>query len=109
MSAEKIGPISPQEVVDVKRKNLPDEVFQSFNELIARNYSGGSATVYQSEVVDLMVGKDLDQSEIYKKGWLDIEGIYRKAGWEVEYDKPGYNESYAPYFRFSRKRQDLDN
>jgi hypothetical protein len=108
MSAEKIGPISPREVVDAKLKILPDEVFQSFNELIARNYNGGSATVYQSDVVDLMVGRDLDQSEIYKKGWLDVEDIYRKAGWKVEYDKPGYNESYAPYFRFSPKRQNID-
>lgn len=27
-------------------------------------------------------------------GWLDLEDIYRDEGWTVEYDSPGYNETY---------------
>lgn len=39
---------------------------------------------------------------IFDKHWLDIEDTYRKAGWNVEYDKPGYCENYDAYFVFSK-------
>lgn len=31
---------------------------------------------------------------------LDVEDVYRAAGWEVTYDKPGYNETYDATFTF---------
>ena len=39
-----------------------------------------------------------------KAGWLDVEGIYRKAGWDVEYDSPGYCEDYPATFKFRKKK-----
>lgn len=33
--------------------------------------------------------------------WLNFEGAYRRAGWKVEFDKPGYNESYPATFKFT--------
>lgn len=41
--------------------------------------------------------------EVFKKGWLNVEYLFRAAGWEVQYDKPGYNETYEAYFTFSKK------
>lgn len=32
-----------------------------------------------------------------------LDAVYEKAGWKVSYDKPGYNESYDPYFKFTAK------
>jgi hypothetical protein len=32
---------------------------------------------------------------------LDIEPIYREAGWIVEYDKPAYCENYDANFTFT--------
>ena len=83
-------------------KDFPDAVFDAFNELIAQKFSGGSATIKQDDVVALMVQKGLDRQEIFDKGWLDVERVYRSQGWKVQYDKPGYNESYAANFTFSR-------
>lgn len=107
MSTERVKPLSPKEVAGEKLKSFPNEVLESFNELIIRNAGGGSEqiVVCQQEVIALMVNKGLNRNQIFKNGWLDIEDLYRKAGWKVEYDKPGYNEDYLPYFIFSRPRQ----
>ena len=104
--ADKIRPIRPSEVAKKKEIIFPDAVFTAFNELIAQQFYNGSATIKQDDIVELMVKKGLYRAEIYKRGWLNIEDTYRKAGWKVEYDKPGYNESYPATFTFSaRKRQ----
>ena len=56
----------------------------------------------QGVAVKLMVEKGLNRNEIFNKGWLNIEEVYRSAGWKVNYDKPAYNESYDAYFTFER-------
>ncbi|MFZ5424563.1 MAG: hypothetical protein ACOZAO_02065 [Patescibacteria group bacterium] len=96
-------PITPSGVGKAKSASLPDVVIEVFNELIAQNFYGGSASVKQKDAVAMLVAKGLDRNEIFKKGWLDVEEVYRKAGWKVYYDKPGYNESYDAYFRFSKR------
>lgn len=103
--AKKVKPIKPGEVAAKKQKDFPDAVFEAFNELIAENFGGGSARFTQEKAEKLMVAKGLGRSDIYKKGWMDIEDVYEKAGWKVDYDRPGYNESYAATFTFSAKRQ----
>lgn len=95
------GPISPDEA---RRANpIPDAVYEAFNELIVEC----DGVVYQEEVVERILLKmpelENDRS-IYKKGWLNVEDAYREKGWDVTYDKPGYNETYRPYFRFAKRR-----
>ena len=68
---------------------FPDEVFKVFNRLIVFHLRDGQASINQDEIV--------------KNGWLDIEDVYAGAGWEVEYDKPGYCETYEPTFTFRKK------
>lgn len=100
--SNKVHPIRPSEIDSEKTKTFPDAVFEAFNELITQNFENGSAVVRQDKVVTLMVKKGLDSSEIFDKGWLNIEDVYRKAGWRVEYDSPGYNENYPATFTFER-------
>ncbi|QQG42102.1 MAG: hypothetical protein HYV90_02180 [Candidatus Woesebacteria bacterium] len=104
MSPERIKPISQKEVANEKQRLFPNEVFEAFNEMIIQNAGGGGGqiSVDQGEVVKLMVKKGLNRDQIFKNGWLDVEDVYRKAGWKVEYDKPAYNEDYSAYFIFSR-------
>ena len=104
MTEECIRPISPAEVEKERITTFPSIVFQAFNELIMENYSDGCSTVVQDDVVKRMVELGLVCDEIYKKGWLDVEGMYRKNGWKVDYDQPGYNEDYDAYFVFTKKR-----
>lgn len=46
---------------------------------------------------------DVTREQIYENRWLDIEDSYRAVGWHVEYDKPGYCESYEATFTFKRR------
>lgn len=100
-----VSPITPAEALSLKERLLPDEVIGAWNELIATNLTNGVSTVYQSEAEDklrMLSCLPSDQS-VLDMGWLDIEDIYRAAGWKVFYDKPGYNESYEATYKFSKK------
>jgi hypothetical protein len=98
--------ISPNEVVAQKQKNIPEIVFEAFNELIADNFTEGSAKVKQEDVINLILSKSgfLSRQEIFDKGWLNIEDVYRGQGWKVEYDKPGCYETYSAFFKFKAKK-----
>ena len=101
--ATKVSPVKPSEMTQAKKSSIPDVVFEVFNQLITEKFNCGYATIKQKDVVALLEAKGLKSREIYDRGWLDVEGVYRAAGWKVEYDKPGYNESYDAFFVFSTK------
>ncbi len=92
------GPISPTEAAS--GKHIPDEVFDAFNELIQE----GSGVVRQKDVVARILAKmpAVDSNTVYQRGWLNVEGAYRAKGWRVEYDKPGWDESYEAFFTFRK-------
>jgi hypothetical protein len=97
-------PITPKEIVTQKLLEIPDCVIETFNHLIAEKWDGYKSSIKQCDIVEILVSKhNMDENIIYHKHYLDIEGIYRKAGWVVEYDKPAYNESYDAYFTFRKK------
>lgn len=98
-----VKPITPAEIPSFKKGIIPDAVFEVFNELIAKNYSNGSARVTQSDVVNKLATRGISGSQIYAEKYLDIEEIYEQNGWDVEYDKPGYNESYGAFYVFTAK------
>ncbi len=97
-----VKPIKPNEVVE--KKVFPDEVITAFNELIAKNFSQGEASFKQEDIVKLIVAKGIKRNTIYPNHLLDVEELYRAQGWEVEYDKPGFNETYEPTFTFRKKK-----
>ncbi len=103
-------PIKPDEVSDEKNKNIPEFIIRAFNELIVENWTGSSSTFLQKEAMAraLSIDSTYSSQEIFKKKWFDVENLYRKQGWKVEYDKPGYNESYEANFTFRRKQVDTD-
>ena len=91
-------PITPQEVVGKRISEMPEFVFDVFNELIAEAWNGYSAELQQDDVVTRIVaaaeaaGIKNARRLCFDRHWLDVEPSYRKAGWIVVYDKPGYNE-----------------
>jgi hypothetical protein len=97
-----IEPLRPEEVAE--RHCIPDEVIEVFNEMIVEGYSGTSAHIIQDDVVKRLTDRGMDVHDIFTKRWLDVEETYRQAGWDVEYDKPAYNESYRAFFIFRRPR-----
>lgn len=110
-----VRPITPEDVAKLKQQITPDFVLEAFNEMIAQKWDGREAVVHQDDVVKLIRAKMANnaavldpevrhENKIYDNNWLDVEPIYRAAGWAVEYDKPAYCETYRAFFTFKRKR-----
>lgn len=95
-----VKPISPDQVGN--GSHIPDEVFEVVNKLLQANWTGSSATIKQKDVISAL-GAHYDSQAIFDNGWLNFEGAYKAQGWKVVYDKPGYNESYGAYWKFTRK------
>lgn len=100
-------PIRPEDVASAKGATVPGAVLEAFNELITERMSGGVAVVRQSAVLERILAKmpGRARAEIFRSGWLDIEDVYRAAGWKVDYDRPGYNETYEATFTFEAVRR----
>lgn len=100
-----IFPVKPDEVVEIQKRDIPDYVIKVINDLIAQKWDGHSAVITQRVIVEKILQAEpfLVRSEIFDNGWLNIETLYREAGWKVEYDKPGYNETYEAYFTFTKR------
>ncbi len=102
----KIKPIRPDDVLELKKTIIPDQVIGAFNHLIAKNFSNGMAVVKQKDIVsEIMTRMELDDSnDIFNNHWLDVEEIYGNSGWHVNYDKPAYNEDYDAFYEFSTRK-----
>lgn len=98
--------ITPYEATrQSQRTKIKAEVIVAFNELIVENLRDGEAVISQKDVVDRIMQKiKCERQVIFDSHWLDIEDIYRKQGWEVIYEKPGFNESGEAWFTFKTKR-----
>jgi hypothetical protein len=108
-----IKPITPNEVVSHKAKAvIPDYVFEAFNFLISKKFNNGSATILQKEVVERILSEanrhrdpPITSQYLFDNHFLDVEDVYREAGWVVEYDKPAYCETYEASFKFTKKEK----
>ena len=96
-------PISPAEVATAKNRYLPEVVFDVVNKLIAENFTNGRARILQPTIVAALVARGLSRHEVFDKGYLNFEEAYEAEGWKVEYDKPGYDETYDANFTFTVK------
>lgn len=96
-------PITPEGVDALKGKTIPSVVIEVFNKLIARGWNGRESVVQQNEVVDLIFSRsELKREELFQNNYLDIEPLYEKVGWSVEYDKS--SAPTAPTFTFTKRR-----
>lgn len=97
-----VRPISPDNVQALKNQDIPPVVIAAANELIVAKWTGSSATVKIKDLVAALAS-EISSELLFANHWLDIEPLFRDAGWQVEFDKPGYNESYDAYFIFTKK------
>lgn len=103
---QEVAAIRPDEILGEKKRQLPPEVLSTVNRMLGEKAVRGSATLYQKDIVKELVASGLNQSEIYKRQWLDFEEVYREAGWHVEYDRPVYyaGENFEPHYKFRAKK-----
>jgi hypothetical protein len=95
-----IKPLTPDEAAQQAELSIPDEVIQAVNNLLVKNVHNGYACIRQDDIVKEIAR--LNPTIQINFRWLNIENAYRKVGWKVYYDKPGYNESYPATFEFSK-------
>lgn len=100
-----VKPITPKQARVIKVNSIPELVLEIFNEEIKKHLdSCGRAIVWQDDVVKAILaryGHTISRQDIFDTGLLDVEPIYRQAGWKVTYNKPGYNETYKAAWTFS--------
>jgi hypothetical protein len=100
---EMAQPIRPEDITAAKMAALPGEVIDVFNALISAAWDGRSATVMQDDAADAVAGRlGISREEVFERHLLDVEPAYLAAGWNVIYDKPGFNERYKAHFIFWR-------
>ena len=81
----------------------PQDVFDIINKMINEAWDGEKAYLLQKKMANsIAMVLDVSTDYVYKSKWLDIEGFYRKVGWEVYYDKPAYYETYPASFTFKK-------
>lgn len=96
-------PIKPEEVRARRIDFIPSIIFETINTMICEKFDGKHATLKQKDILNRVCNESsgLTRQEIFDKHYLDIiKSFYREQGWKVEYDKPGYNESYPATFKF---------
>lgn len=98
-----VKPLSPDELYREAIKHIPDGVVEAVNELLVTASYGPQIIIGQDALVNKLEERGFVRNEIFSKGYLNFEDLYREAGWDVFYDRPGFNEFYAPFWRFSRK------
>lgn len=101
------GPVSPKEITKLKKTSIPEPVFEVINKLIAKYWNGFSATIKQKDIVWALINtiQGSTSDSIRENGWLNFEDCYRAEGWQIEYDRPGYNETYDAEYTFSKRKK----
>lgn len=94
-------PITYEELIKERGLETPDCVIEAVNFLIKKNFKPKkkSSKVYTDEIV---AHSPFSYEEFDEKGWFDIEHLYEKAGWNVEYFSPDFCESFSSYFEFTK-------
>ncbi len=97
-------PITPSEVQASSINQIPDQIIEVFNELINEKFGNNRAYVHQSLVDSRLTKLGFNMREVYDKGWLNVEKLYRDSGWLVTYNKPDWNETGDPCWTFEVKK-----
>lgn len=101
LSKRKATPLKKEEVLVLKEETVPNEVIEVVNKLLVQNKNNANyIKITMEEVVEELMKIGFKRNEVFDKGFLNFENIYRKQGWTVIFDKPSYNETYKAYYTF---------
>lgn len=88
---------TPQQIKDIS--SLPIEIENAINEILLQSFNGVSAVFTITELNAILKAKGDDISN-YK---FNMRLALSNSGWDVEVDKPGYNESYPTTYTLTPK------
>lgn len=96
-------PLTPADI-DAHIKSgarIPDFVLVAVNMLLLKA-TNPNYIVLKLKDVKTAIFDQLPARRPFDPQWLDFEPAYREAGWDVIYDRPGYNEDYEPTWTFKK-------
>ena len=100
---------TPEDVLKKRVGTIPDYVIDAFNDLLTENYQEDETIIEQEDIIrkilEYSTDDELTRETIFKKHYLDIENLYRNNGWEVDYEKPAFDELFEPFFIFKPKKK----
>jgi len=103
-------PITPAEAEAQRVTVIPDEVLEAFNQMIIKNLEGDRSSFKLREVADLAASNMQCQHKyLYDNKWLNVESVYRRAGWKVKFDSPSIGDNYDAYFVFTKRNDGHPN
>jgi len=107
-----IKPLSPDEVSALRPKHILPEIIEAVNKFLCERFNGkNSVKITRNELVSDTIGlcskneKHMTDQILYEKGHLDLESIFEKVGWKVNYESPDRDESFESYYLFTPKRK----
>lgn len=114
MPNEPIIPLTPSEVHVQFTRDFDPYIIQAVNNLLVKKFSPGirSLIIKRDEVlteyfrISPSDGRNqaIRRAELFENHQLDFEELFSKYGWIVKYDKPGWDETYEPFFEFVIKK-----
>lgn len=99
-----IKPISPEEVVPLKKEKLPEIFLEIINSVIAKNWDGVSSEFTYDDLLKESKLYNLEGQKL-QLGYTDFGAIYEAEGWKISVDRPGFNETYSTMYEFKKKKK----
>jgi len=96
-----IKPITPKEAKE--SKIIPEIMIKAVNRLIREKYRSTGFRITRTLLDEHLEALGANFKELHKQNAYDFEEYYGTFGWIVNYDSPGYNESYESYYEFNEK------
>lgn len=93
---------TPDDALAQHSATIPEEIFEIVNGFLAERVHNRTIEIEQREIAAKLELTDISEAQAISHGWLDFEDVYKKAGWIVNFDKPGFNESYQPIWTFEK-------
>lgn len=109
--------IKPNEVLAKVAHAIPDYVIEVFNDLIKKSFNGYSATVKLEDakvaVTQAIVRNNpeiphmdhsLARQFMEERRYMDVEPVFRDAGWKVEFNKKCIGDNFDSHFVFKLEK-----
>lgn len=99
--------MSPEEVE--KTATAHPGIIRVVNELLQLHYKrDGTAIILQKHILHRFLDQNPDYTKerVKEEKLMDFESAFERVGWNVAYDKPGYNEAhYDAFFTFTKNKR----
>jgi hypothetical protein len=105
--------IKPNEVMATVASSIPEFVIEVFNDLIKKHFNGYSARFDLEEaklaVIEAIkknnpehahLGDREHRSFLMERRYMDVEPVFEKAGWKVEFNKQCIGDNFASHYVF---------